>query len=417
MSHRRHPAVRPAPVRGPGDGLALRPRRARAEPRLRHPAHAQRRPRRRRHARRVRRLLGVHGSRACRRSSPRRPSPRSARSPGSRSIAGWCGGSSPAPARARPGSKATRCCSSSACRSSCRTPPRSPSRRTRAAYAYWTEVCHLGNVAMTGNRLAALVIAGTTCIAVATVLGRSLLGLVDARRDRAARGRDTSSASTSTGSRRSASRSASQARRWPARWSRCSSRSRPSPAFRSRSPPSSSSSSAASAISSPGSSQRCPARRTRDLRRRPDLGEHALGAALWRLRGCAAAVPARACFARRRGPREISARATRRWSCAGVVAAAALRRCPFFANPYLVATGLTLLMWLALTQSWCVLSKLTGYVSLGHVVFYGLGAYLVVVTWQSWPLPLAIAARGRARRAVRGADRPAGAARARARTS
>jgi branched-chain amino acid transport system permease protein len=45
-------------------------------------------------------------------------------------------------------------------------------------------------------------------------------------------------------------------------------------------------------------------------------------------------------------------------------------------------------------QSWCLLSKLTGYVSLGHVVFYGLGAYLVVVTWQSWPLPLAIAAAG-----------------------
>ena len=64
------------------------------------------------------------------------------------------------------------------------------------------------------------------------------------------------------------------------------------------------------------------------------------------------------------------------------------RRCsrwsalPFVANDYLVGVGLTLLMWLALTQSWCVLSKLTGYVSLGHVVFYGLGAYLVVVTWQ-----------------------------------
>ena len=51
-------------------------------------------------------------------------------------------------------------------------------------------------------------------------------------------------------------------------------------------------------------------------------------------------------------------------------------------------------MWLALTQSWCVLSKMTGYVSLGHVVFYGLGAYLVVITWQIWPLPLAIAAAG-----------------------
>jgi branched-chain amino acid transport system permease protein len=43
--------------------------------------------------------------------------------------------------------------------------------------AYWTEVYHVGNVAMTGNRIAALVIAGSTCIAVAALLGRSLLGL------------------------------------------------------------------------------------------------------------------------------------------------------------------------------------------------------------------------------------------------
>jgi branched-chain amino acid transport system permease protein len=43
--------------------------------------------------------------------------------------------------------------------------------------AVWTEVYHLGNVAMTGNRIAALVIAGATCIAVAALLGRSLLGL------------------------------------------------------------------------------------------------------------------------------------------------------------------------------------------------------------------------------------------------
>jgi branched-chain amino acid transport system permease protein len=76
---------------------------------------------------------------------------------------------------------------------------------------------------------------------------------------------------------------------------------------------------------------------------------------------------------------------------AGVVAMSVL---PFVANDYIVGTGLTLLMWLALTQSWCVLSKMTGYVSLGHVVFYGLGAYLVVVSWQQVPLWLAIPAAG-----------------------
>lgn len=84
----------------------------------------------------------------------------------------------------------------------------------------------------------------------------------------------------------------------------------------------------------------------------------------------------------------------RAWVSGLVAAAALLAVLPFVANPYLVGTGLTLLMWVALTQSWCVLSRLTGYVSLGHVVFYGLGSYLVVVTWQVVPLPLAILGAG-----------------------
>lgn len=84
----------------------------------------------------------------------------------------------------------------------------------------------------------------------------------------------------------------------------------------------------------------------------------------------------------------------RLWIAALVALAVALGVLPFIANDYLVATGLGLLMWLAMTQSWCVLSRLTGYVSLGHVVFYGMGAYLVVVTWQRWPLALAVPAAG-----------------------
>lgn len=78
------------------------------------------------------------------------------------------------------------------------------------------------------------------------------------------------------------------------------------------------------------------------------------------------------------------------WTCS-LVGLAVL---PFVANDYVVGIGLTLLMWLALTQSWCLLSKMTGYVSLGHVVFYGIGAYLVVVTWQEIALPLAILGAG-----------------------
>jgi len=67
---------------------------------------------------------------------------------------------------------------------------------------------------------------------------------------------------------------------------------------------------------------------------------------------------------------------------------------PFSGSDYLIGIGLSMLMWLALTQSWSVLSSLTGYISLGHVVFYGLGSYLVVVTWQQIPLWLAIIASG-----------------------
>jgi branched-chain amino acid transport system permease protein len=78
------------------------------------------------------------------------------------------------------------------------------------------------------------------------------------------------------------------------------------------------------------------------------------------------------------------------WSCSLLTLAVL----PFVANDYIVGIGLTLLMWLALTQSWCVLSKMTGYVSLGHVVFYGMGAYLVVVSWQEIPLPMAILGAG-----------------------
>lgn len=82
------------------------------------------------------------------------------------------------------------------------------------------------------------------------------------------------------------------------------------------------------------------------------------------------------------------------WSGLWGISLLTLLALPFIANDYVVGIGLTLLMWLALTQSWCVLSKMTGYVSLGHVVFYGLGAYLVVVTWQQVPLYLAVPAAG-----------------------
>lgn len=65
---------------------------------------------------------------------------------------------------------------------------------------------------------------------------------------------------------------------------------------------------------------------------------------------------------------------------------------PFMASAYLTSVAFTLLMWIALTQSWMLLSGLTGYVSLGHVAFYGLGAYVVAVTWGTWPVWLSLGA-------------------------
>ncbi|MCW5770105.1 MAG: branched-chain amino acid ABC transporter permease [Rhodospirillaceae bacterium] len=65
------------------------------------------------------------------------------------------------------------------------------------------------------------------------------------------------------------------------------------------------------------------------------------------------------------------------------LAAAAL---PFFAGDYYIGVGLSVLLYIALTQSWIVLSGMTGYVSLGHVVFYGLGGYAAALLWGEIPL-------------------------------
>jgi branched-chain amino acid transport system permease protein len=78
-------------------------------------------------------------------------------------------------------------------------------------------------------------------------------------------------------------------------------------------------------------------------------------------------------------------------SAAALAVAAAL---PFAADDYVMGVGFNLLMWLALTQSWIVLSGMAGYVSLGIVVFVGLGSYTMVLLWQSVPLWLGIPAAG-----------------------
>ncbi len=63
---------------------------------------------------------------------------------------------------------------------------------------------------------------------------------------------------------------------------------------------------------------------------------------------------------------------------------------PLTVSDYYVSLFLDLLMWIALTESWIILSGYTGYISLGHSAFYGLGAYLMAMAWTQIPYVLAI---------------------------
>jgi branched-chain amino acid transport system permease protein len=75
----------------------------------------------------------------------------------------------------------------------------------------------------------------------------------------------------------------------------------------------------------------------------------------------------------------------------GIVAAFAIVAVlPWLAGSYLVSFAFSLMMWLALTQSWVLFSGLTGYISLGHAVFFGAGAYVMVLCWGTISFWLAI---------------------------
>ena len=63
---------------------------------------------------------------------------------------------------------------------------------------------------------------------------------------------------------------------------------------------------------------------------------------------------------------------------------------PELFSTYYVTVAFSLCMWIALTQSWTILSGMAGYISLGHVVFYGLGGYIVAVAWRVLPIYVSI---------------------------
>jgi branched-chain amino acid transport system permease protein len=62
---------------------------------------------------------------------------------------------------------------------------------------------------------------------------------------------------------------------------------------------------------------------------------------------------------------------------------------PTIATGYGLRVMLQLFMWIALAQSWNVISGLTGYVSFGHVAFFGTGAYAGAILMTRLDLPWA----------------------------
>lgn len=77
----------------------------------------------------------------------------------------------------------------------------------------------------------------------------------------------------------------------------------------------------------------------------------------------------------------------------GVIAFAVAVAIGAAGSDYLLGIVFNIAMWVALTQSWSILAA-SGYVSLGHAVFYGIGAYAMVLTMASLPLPLALVCAG-----------------------
>ena len=71
---------------------------------------------------------------------------------------------------------------------------------------------------------------------------------------------------------------------------------------------------------------------------------------------------------------------------------------PLVGTGYGVRATLQVFMWITLAGSWNLISGLTGYVSFGHVAFFGAGAYTgaILVASAGWPWPAAAAAGGAA---------------------
>lgn len=72
------------------------------------------------------------------------------------------------------------------------------------------------------------------------------------------------------------------------------------------------------------------------------------------------------------------------------VMAAVLIALPFWVSAYYVSFGVTLLMAITLATSWNMFSGMTGYVSLGQGIFFGIGAFSFAVSNVLLELPPAV---------------------------
>src|SRR5262249_47855973 len=95
--------------------------------------------------------------------------------------------------------------------------------------------------------------------------------------------------------------------------------------------------------------------------------------------------------AARRLVRQVAGRAlmSKVWSPRTLLASAAtlafMASLPLWGDDPAIGVGINLLVWVALSASWILFSGLTGYISLGHTVFYGIGGYVTALLWLSVP--------------------------------
>lgn len=81
---------------------------------------------------------------------------------------------------------------------------------------------------------------------------------------------------------------------------------------------------------------------------------------------------------------------------AGVLGLAGLAAAPFVLSGYQIVFILLTMLYVGLAYSWNLISGYTGYLSFGHVAFFGIGAYTVGVLTSTygWPWPLAVLSGG-----------------------